>query len=81
MMPQRRNVCSRPFRSAFVAVDGETVPCCFGLAMPSLGQVGPDLWQGEGYRSLRKAHLQGRPPDVCRGCRMGRLWRMVVECP
>jgi MoaA/NifB/PqqE/SkfB family radical SAM enzyme len=66
------HVCPWPFERAVVTSDLRTVPCCmigdpdrFELAK---GQKFMQAWTSDDYREFRQAHLEGRPPEVCRGC-------------
>lgn len=68
-------VCPDLFRRMFVFWDGPVGPCCgdwerrliLGNALES---PLADIWLGEAYRSLRRAHLEKRYADVpaCRAC-------------
>jgi MoaA/NifB/PqqE/SkfB family radical SAM enzyme len=69
-------VCGWPFERAFVSSDLRVVPCCI-ISNPDTLQIGPkisaensltDVWFGDDYREFRKAHLEGRIPDACKGC-------------
>jgi pyrroloquinoline quinone biosynthesis protein E len=66
-------LCPWPFERAFVSSDLRVVPCCM-IANPEVCQIGDplgsfsDVWHGEAFAAFRQAHLDGRPPRVCRGC-------------
>lgn len=71
-------LCPWPFERAFVSSDLRVVPCCT-IANPDVCQIGPALdpadpqaftrhWHGPDFAAFRRAHLEGRIPDVCRAC-------------
>jgi MoaA/NifB/PqqE/SkfB family radical SAM enzyme len=69
-------ICGWPFERAFVSSDLRVVPCCI-ISNPDTLQIGPqistdrsfsEIWFGEDYREFRRAHLEGRIPDACKGC-------------
>ena len=69
--------CWRPWRSAVVAADGRVLPCCIAsftepyetLSRGDLNQASwAEIWNGEPYRELRRALLDGEPLACCGGC-------------
>ncbi|HXG02633.1 MAG TPA: SPASM domain-containing protein, partial [Candidatus Binatia bacterium] len=65
--------CDWPWRSAYVRWDGRVQPCCMlmGGDRAILGDIGhgfAEVWTGEPYVEFRRALLEHRPPEVCRGC-------------
>jgi pyrroloquinoline quinone biosynthesis protein E len=68
-------LCPWPFERAYVSSDLRVVPCCY-VGNPDVFEIGKslteaslaDLWRGDVYREFRRAHLEGRLPDICRGC-------------
>ena len=64
--------CTAPWTSAFIRFDGRVRPCCFSEAESSLGdlreQTFEEIWNGEGYRNLRRQILAGKVPEMCQGC-------------
>jgi radical SAM protein with 4Fe4S-binding SPASM domain len=74
--PRARGVpgCDWPWRSAYVAHDGQVQPCCMvmGVDRAAVGHLGDasftDVWAGDRYRRFREALLGDEPPEVCRGC-------------
>ena len=71
-------LCPWPFERAFVSSDLRVVPCC-AIGNPDVLQIGEGLsptdpqafsrhWHGEAYAEFRRAHLEGRIPDICKAC-------------
>jgi hypothetical protein len=68
--------CPDLFRRLFVFQDGVYGPCCgdwsrqIPLGEAADGRSVKEVWHGQEYRALRKAHLGGAYRDVpaCRGC-------------
>jgi MoaA/NifB/PqqE/SkfB family radical SAM enzyme len=69
-------LCPWPFERAYVSSDLRVVPCCT-VGNPDTYQIGPalaggagfsDVWKGDDFAAFRRAHLEGRPPAVCRAC-------------
>jgi MoaA/NifB/PqqE/SkfB family radical SAM enzyme len=70
------HLCPWPFERAFVSSDLRVVPCCM-IGNPEVYQIGSKLEDGQGFTAtwmsadfseFRQAHLDGRIPQVCRGC-------------
>jgi MoaA/NifB/PqqE/SkfB family radical SAM enzyme len=70
------HLCPWPFERAFVSSDLRVVPCCM-IGNPDVHQIGSKLEDGQGFTAtwmsadfseFRQAHLDGRIPQVCRGC-------------
>ena len=67
-----RKVCGLPWRCLWITISGDCYPCCFGPGgMSSIGEAGPEVWQGPQITELRAAVLAGNPPSQCRDCRAG----------
>jgi len=69
--------CWRPWRSATVTAELRVLPCCISsftahydeLARGSLRELSwQQIWNGPGYRALRRGLLQAEPLRFCRGC-------------
>ena len=52
------------------------MPCCT-VGNPDTYQIGPSLknngsfsevWKSDEFAEFRRAHLEGRPPQICRAC-------------
>ena len=68
----RESLCPWPFNWAYVSSDMRVVPCCM-VANPEVADLGDaadftTTWNSESYREFRRAHLEGRIPDVCQLC-------------
>jgi radical SAM protein with 4Fe4S-binding SPASM domain len=63
--------CPIIYRTMYVSANGEVRPCCFAMN-DSLGDVTKqtlaEIWNGESYRKMRRAHLEGRVPPQCTYC-------------
>lgn len=69
-----KTLCPWPFDRAVVTSDSRTVPCCM-IGSPDAFEFGRgsgktflENWQGGEYRAFRQAHLDGKVPQVCKGC-------------
>ena len=71
-------LCPWPFERAFVSSDLRVVPCCT-IGNPDVCQIGSALeqddpgaftrhWHGDEFVAFRRAHLDGRIPEVCKAC-------------
>ncbi len=65
-------LCPWPFERSYISSDMRVVPCCM-IANPEVLEMGDarDLsavWNGERMTEFRRAHREGRVPDVCRSC-------------
>lgn len=71
--PTPQKTCLRPYDFAYVGYDGNVRPCCFPLLY--LGSIAETdfraIWNGEGYRGLRRSFARGKPPEFCRMCLSG----------
>lgn len=70
----KEKVCPWPWQRAFVAANGDVVPCCI-IADADVAKMGnvfekpfAQIWNGEEYRTLRTALRDNRPPAYCQGC-------------
>jgi radical SAM protein with 4Fe4S-binding SPASM domain len=66
--------CDWPWRGAYVAYNGEAMPCCM-VATPdrvNFGNMARDgvarIWDNAAYRRFREQLASDDPPEVCRGC-------------
>ncbi len=67
-------LCKLPFKSCFITVDGY-VTYCKDIMDPRVSNFGnilqqdfKEIWNSPGYRALRKAFMEGRLPELCKGC-------------
>lgn len=67
-------LCGWPFERAVITSDLRTVPCCM-IGDPDAFEIGrnsgksfTELWTGKEYAAFRKAHLEGKIPEICRAC-------------
>lgn len=68
----RETLCRWPFERAYVSSDMRIVPCCI-IANPEVSDLGDahnftKSWNSEDYHEFRRAHLEGRIPEVCGTC-------------
>ena len=70
----RERPCHWPWTSAYIASNGDVVPCCI-LADADTMRMGNVLeqpfsriWNGAAYRSLRRRLGRHDLPEACRGC-------------
>lgn len=65
--------CFRPWSEVYVDVYGNVKACCFGAADP-LGSLKTQsfraIWNGPGFRALRRTVNTARPPEYCKICGM-----------
>ncbi len=66
--------CSDLWESPYIDSSGRVTPCCWlpdGDIM-TLGDLRKesfrDVWFGPAYEKLRRQHITGHPPDVCKNC-------------
>lgn len=66
--------CPWPWTSAFIAANGDVVPCCI-IADSDIAFMGNlfeedfrTIWNGEAYRALRDRIRTNDIPEYCRGC-------------
>jgi MoaA/NifB/PqqE/SkfB family radical SAM enzyme len=69
-----RTRCDWPWREAYVAYDGQAMPCCM-VATPDRQQLGnmasdgvAPVWTGYAYQQFRARLASSDPPPVCAGC-------------
>lgn len=67
-------VCPQPFFTMQINPDGKVVPC-YQISYPGImgdsnHQTMQEIWNGDGYRSFRRAMLDGRDTanDICAQC-------------
>ncbi len=81
--PGSRFPCYRPWLTFTVLWDGRVSLCCADFdAKVVLGDVRTetitDVWNGDAFRSVRRAHLDHGGPTICEGCDLPRkdspLW-------
>ncbi len=66
--------CLEPFKTLYVAYNGDLAPCCFrrtGLHLGRLGEAeGATPWHGERWESLRRGIVTDRsyPEALCKKC-------------
>ena len=68
--------CSEPWTTLNVTAAGDVRTCCFNdTVLGNLGEeTASDVWNGSGYRELRRAHAERRIPSGCEVCvRDGRM--------
>lgn len=70
----RSKKCKWPWTSAYVAVNGDVVPCCI-VADASVAKMGnvydeefSTIWNNARYRELRTRIAEHDPPAYCRNC-------------
>ncbi len=74
-----------------IGANGIVTPCCFTVGGTSLvmgdirRQSFRDIWHGKAYNQLRRAHLLGSAPEICRKCphysRLVRPWKDCEAAP
>ncbi len=65
--------CIWPFSRCYVTVDGDVLPCCMrpdnALKLGNMLQTQfEDIWNNEGYQSIRKQLGAGLSPEMCKCC-------------
>lgn len=72
------NPCPWPWSSAYVAANGDVVPCC-RIADASVVKMGnlhdepfSKIWNNDKYRALRRRISRGDIPHYCRSCYGGK---------
>jgi radical SAM protein with 4Fe4S-binding SPASM domain len=70
----REQPCDWPWRSAYIASNGDVVPCCI-VADSSVIRMGNvfeqdfgEIWNNPAYQQLRTQIRTHQIPDFCRGC-------------
>jgi MoaA/NifB/PqqE/SkfB family radical SAM enzyme/glycosyltransferase A (GT-A) superfamily protein (DUF2064 family) len=75
--PNPQAACWRPWRSAVVTASMRVLPCCISSFVEPYGtlsrgdlrkQSWPEVWNGPGYRALRRGILAGEPLSCCADC-------------
>lgn len=66
------HLCPWPFERAVVTSDSRVTPCCM-IGDPDAYEISGGksfnaVWLGSDYQRFREAHLQGKIPNVCKGC-------------
>lgn len=67
-----RRLCDWLFSRAFISADMRIVPCCVVCSSKTC-DVGDALvftsaWNGETYKALRRVHINGNIPAMCKNC-------------
>ena len=70
--PKRDQICAWPFSRAFISSDTRIVPCC-GVANSQTCDLGnarefQEEWNNDAFRKMRKMHIDGTLPRMCRNC-------------
>lgn len=69
---KKDEICDWLFSRAFISADMKIVPCCELTYVETccLGDARKffDSWNNELYKEIRKAHLMGEIPKMCREC-------------
>ncbi len=67
----RTQRCHWPWKGILLGSKGEVTPCCQWKG-PSLGNINEEsfeaVWNGEGYRQLRRDWISGKLNKYCRDC-------------
>jgi radical SAM protein with 4Fe4S-binding SPASM domain len=70
----RRRKCVWPWTGAYIAANGDVVPCCI-IADADTAKMGnvferdfAEIWNGPAYREFRKRIRNHDLPDYCRNC-------------
>lgn len=68
------NKCKWPFNSAFIAANGDVVPCCW-ISDSSVVKMGnifeqsfDKIWNSEAYQDLRRSIKKHELKDFCKSC-------------
>jgi radical SAM protein with 4Fe4S-binding SPASM domain len=69
-----RERCDWPFERAYIAYDGQAMPCCM-VSTPDRASMGSvkeralgEVWEDEPYREFRRQLSSEQPPAVCSSC-------------
>jgi radical SAM protein with 4Fe4S-binding SPASM domain len=72
-----KNKCGWPWKSAFIASNGDVVPCAI-LADSDTMKMGnvfeenfETIWNSEKYQELRRQHREHDLPEYCKSCYLG----------
>lgn len=69
-------LCPWGFERAYIGSDSRVSPCCY-VGNPDVYEIGDgigpersfaELWFGPEFIAFRRAHLEGRLPEICRNC-------------
>lgn len=69
-----KNPCDWPWRSAFIAVNGDVLPCCqiADAAVVKMGNIFEqsfkEIWNNKAYRALRRQIRNHDLPEFCKPC-------------
>lgn len=68
----KMKICQWPFERAFISADMKIVPCCT-ICDPNISNLGDakefmKYWNKSQYEELRKMHISGKVPYMCRNC-------------
>lgn len=65
--------CTEPWSTAFILFEGSVLGCgCSGFGLTPAGNLYKDsfmdIWNGPGFRALRRTVNSGNPPLLCKNC-------------
>lgn len=68
----RKEICDWLFTRSYISADMRIVPCC-EISDPQICDMGKALdfrneWNNEKFREIRKSHINGNIPQMCRNC-------------
>jgi MoaA/NifB/PqqE/SkfB family radical SAM enzyme len=70
----RDKLCPWPFERSYIGSDARVSPCCM-IGNPDVAEIAggigdsfSHIWFGDEYREFRRAHEEGRIPEVCKNC-------------
>ena len=67
----KQKICTDLYTTMFILSNGDVLPCCLmsGHTLGNLNdQTIEEIWNGEGYRKLRRKIKEGEIPSICRTC-------------
>lgn len=74
MKPDPKSLCQWPWKSIYVASNGDISSCCI-VADPRVAYLGnilsqdfSQIWNGRAYQGLRKSLLENDVPEYCKEC-------------
>jgi MoaA/NifB/PqqE/SkfB family radical SAM enzyme len=67
-----KTICIYPWIHIYANPDGSVLPCCVADHRKPLGnlqnQTLTDVWNGDGYKTIRKKMIAGESCEECNGC-------------